>query len=60
MPPFSDEIDRFPTTFLLLNNKINIENQFASASLPLLEVSSVSDFFCLKNDYVAFNINMMN
>ncbi len=39
---------------------ISMIGQIALVILTLLEVSSDSEFYCLKNDYVAFNVNMMN
>ncbi len=62
MTSYSDEIyDRFPTTIFVTQYMIRvIGNQIAPASLPLLEVSSSSEFYCLKKYYVAFNVNTMN
>ncbi len=50
----------YSTTFFVTQYMIRvIGNQIASASLPLLEVSSGSEF-CLKNYYVAFSVHTMN
>ncbi len=58
MTSYSDEL---PTICFVTQYMIRvIGNQIASASLPLLEVSSGSEFYCLKNYYVAFNVNTMN
>ncbi len=53
--------DKLPTIFFVTQNMIRvIRSQIASASLPLLEVSSGSDFFDFFNYYIAFNVNTMN
>ncbi len=55
-------LDELPTIFFFVTQYIIIVigNQISSASLPLLEVSSGSEFYCLKIYYVAFNVNTMN
>ncbi len=62
MMSYSDKIyDMLPTTFNVTQYMIKaIGNQIASASLPLLEVSSGSESYCLKDYYVVFNVNTMN
>ncbi len=62
MTSYSDEIyDGLPATFFVTQYMIRvIGNQIASTSLPLLEVSSGSELYYLKNYYLAFNVNMMN
>ncbi len=59
---YSDNIyDRLPTTFIVIQHIIKvIGNQIASASLPLLEVSSGLEFYCLKHYYVPFNVHDLN
>ncbi len=58
MASYSDEL---LTIFLVTQYMIRmIWNQIVSASLPLLEVSPDSEFYCLKNYYVAFNENTNN
>ncbi len=58
---FKKYYEGLPTTFFVTLYMIRVAgNQIALASLPLLEVSSGSKFYCLKNYYVAFNLNTMS
>ncbi len=61
MTSYSNEIcGELPTTLIVTQYMIKfIGNQIVLVNVPLLEVSSCSEYFCLTNYYVALNVNMM-
>ncbi len=53
--------DGLPATFIVTQYMIKSKgNQVVSANIPLLEVSSISKFYCLTIYNIALNVNTVN